>query len=51
MYLLDVMLGHDELAARYLHRVVRVDRKYGLPKLEENTRRLANIRKRLQEEK
>ena len=42
-------LGQDEHAARFLHKVVRVDRKYGLPKLEENTQRLAMIRKRLEE--
>jgi len=40
-------LGHDAEAARLLQRVVRVDRKYGLPKLEENTRRLATLRDRL----
>ena len=40
-------LGHDEEAARFLHRVVRVDRKYGLPKLEENTKRLEVLRQRL----
>ncbi len=40
-------LGHDEEAARFLHRVVKVDRKYGLPKLEENTQRLEVLRQRL----
>ncbi len=39
--------GRDAEAARYLERVVRVDRKYGLPKLEENTRRLQALRQRL----
>ncbi len=43
-------LGQDEQAARFLQRVVRVDRKYGLPKLEENTARLQVINKRLQEQ-
>lgn len=40
-------LGHDEETAKFLHRVVRIDRKYGLPKLEENTQRLEVFRQRL----
>ncbi len=39
--------GDKEQEAQFLHRVVRVDRKYGLPKLEENTRRLEALRTRL----
>ena len=41
------ILGHDKEAARFLYRVVRIDRKYGLPKLEENTRWLDVLRQRL----
>ena len=40
-------LGQDAQAGRYLHRVVRVDRKYELPKLQENTQRLERLRQRL----
>ena len=39
--------GCEEQEAQFLHRVVRVDRKYGLPKLEENTKRLEALRTRL----
>ena len=41
------ILGHDEEASILLHRVVRIDRKYWLPKLEENARRLEVLRQRL----
>lgn len=37
----------DEEAVKFLRRVVRVDRTYGLPKLDENTRRLNALRQRL----
>jgi tetratricopeptide (TPR) repeat protein len=40
-------LGRLREAADLLDRVVRVDRKYRLPKLEENTRRLNTLRARL----
>ena len=40
-------MGCEEKEARFLQRVVRVDRKYGLPKLEENTGRLDALRMRL----
>ena len=36
--------GCEEKEAQFLRRVVRVDRKYGLPKLEENTKRLEALR-------
>ena len=39
--------GQLEEAATLLERVVRVDRKYQLPKLAENTRRLESLRVRL----
>ena len=39
--------GRDEEAAEWLKRVIRVDQTYGLPKLEENTRRLQALRQRL----
>ncbi len=39
--------GDEDQEAHFLHRVVRVDRKYGLPKLEENTKRLEALLTRL----
>jgi hypothetical protein len=40
--------GQIKEAADLLERVVRVDQKFQLPKLEENTRRLEALRARLQ---
>jgi len=40
--------GHLEEAADLLARVVRVDEKYQLPKLAENTKRLDALRRRLE---
>jgi hypothetical protein len=42
--------GNRVEAADLLERVVAVDRKYRLPKLEENTRRLAAMRERIARE-
>ncbi|MCK6501006.1 MAG: tetratricopeptide repeat protein, partial [Nitrospira sp.] len=40
-------LGQLQTAVNLLEQVVRMDRKYGLPKLEENTRRLETLRARV----
>ncbi len=40
-------MGRLEQAVQLLERVVEMDRKFGLPKLEENTKRLAALRARL----
>ncbi len=40
-------MGRLEDAAQLLERVVEMDRKYQLPKLEENTKRLQCLRERL----
>jgi uncharacterized membrane protein len=40
-------MGRLEEAAQLLERVVEMDRKYQLPKLEENTKRLEALRKRV----
>jgi hypothetical protein len=43
-------LGRYRQAADLLEQVVHMDRKYGLPKLEENVRRLERLRARIQRE-
>jgi hypothetical protein len=40
-------MGRLDEAARLLERVVEMDRKYQLPKLEENRKRLSSLRQRL----
>jgi len=44
-------MGRFQEAAQLLERVVEMDRKYHLPKLEENTKRLEGLRQRLCAEK